>query len=200
MNVNFRRAGAAMITLAAASLIAVGCGDDESDSSSSSDTETTTEETMEEDSADDSGDDAMEAEQTIAELAQGNEDLSTLVTALGAADLVETFSGDDEFTVFAPTNDAFAKVDKATMDSLLAPEGKEDLTKVLTYHAVPGAAMAGDLTDGQELTTVNGAKLTVSVAEDGTVKIGDATVVTADVKASNGVVHVIDTVLIPPAE
>jgi uncharacterized surface protein with fasciclin (FAS1) repeats len=190
-----KRPLAMLLVLVAASLFAVACGDDESSSSDSSDT---TAETESEDATEE--DDAMmeEGDETIVDLAVGNEDLSTLVTAVTAADLVETLSGEGPFTVFAPNNAAFEKVDKATLDALLAPEGKEDLTGVLTYHVVPSAAMAGDLTDGQELTTVNGAKLKVSIDGD-TVKIGDATVIAADVKASNGVVHVIDTVLIPPA-
>ncbi len=190
-----KRPLAMLLVLVAASLLAVACGDDESSSSDSSDdtAETESDDAMEED-------DAMmeESDETITDLAVGNPDLSTLVTAVTAAGLAETLSGPGPFTVFAPNNAAFEKVDKATLDGLLAPEAKADLTALLTYHVVPSAAMAGELTDGQELTTVNGATLKVSIDGD-TVKIGDATVVTADVKASNGVVHVIDTVLMPPA-
>jgi uncharacterized surface protein with fasciclin (FAS1) repeats len=191
----WKRTTAMLALLAATALFAVACGDDEdtkTESDSKDDTSMATsedEEMVEEDTM---------AEETITDLAVGNPDLSTLVTAVTAAGLAETLSGPGPFTVFAPNNAAFEKVDKATLDGLLAPEAKADLTALLTYHVVPSAAMAGELTDGQELTTVNGATLKVSI-DGNTVKIGDATVVTADVKASNGVVHVIDTVLMPPA-
>lgn len=142
---------------------------------------------------------AAEAEKpkTIVETAAGIEDFSTLVAAVKAGGLVETLSGKGPFTVFAPTNDAFASI-QDTVDTLLMPENKDDLKSVLTYHVVPGELKAADLTDGQELETVNGEKLTVSVNGD-TVKVGDATVTTPDVDVSNGVVHVIDQVLVPPA-
>jgi len=136
------------------------------------------------------------AEQDIVALAAGTPELSTLVSAVGAAELVETLQGDGPFTVFAPTNDAFSAVGQETLDELLAPEGKAQLTDILTYHVVPGELMAADLQDGQELETVQGGKLQVSVEGD-TVRVGDATVVMADVDASNGVVHVIDAVLMP---
>lgn len=145
---------------------------------------------------------------TIVAVAQGNPDFSTLVSAVTAADLGGTLSGAGPFTVFAPTNAAFAKVDKATLDGLMTPAKKADLVKLLTYHVVPGRVLAADLTkkitDGggkAELTTVNGAKLTAAL-EGGKVvltdaKGGKATVATADVAASNGVIHAIDTVVMP---
>ena len=121
----------------------------------------------------------------------------TLVAAVKAADLVDTLKGPGPFTVFAPTDEAFADI-QSTVDTLLKPANKKDLQNVLTYHVVPGTYTAADLKDGQELTTVQGEKLTVSIDGD-TVKVGDATVTQADVTTSNGVVHVIDTVLVPPA-
>lgn len=150
-----------------------------------------------------------DASGTIVELAQGNADLSTLVTAVTAAELGETLSAAGPFTVFAPTNAAFAKVPQAARDQLLSPAGKEDLTGILTYHVVEGETMSGALTtaiegagaEGYSIKTVNGGNLTATV-EGGKVVITDAagnkaTVVQADVDASNGVVHVIDTVLMP---
>lgn len=139
---------------------------------------------------------AMQDGDTIVDLAVANKDLSTLVTAVTAADLAETLSGKGPFTVFAPSNTAFGKVPKATLDGLLKPTAKADLTKVLTYHVVAGEYMAKDLKNGQKLKTVQGEELMVTVAGS-KVTVGGATVVTADVDASNGVVHVIDTVLMP---
>lgn len=138
----------------------------------------------------------MVPSKNIVENAVGSSDHTTLVSAVQAAGLVETLSGTGPFTVFAPTNAAFAKVPKATLDNLLKPEMKADLTKVLTYHVVPGAVMAADLKDGQELTTVQGQKLKVTI-KDGKVMIGGSTVTIADVISSNGVTHVIDGVLLP---
>jgi uncharacterized surface protein with fasciclin (FAS1) repeats len=119
----------------------------------------------------------------------------TLAAAVTAAGLVETLQGKGPFTVFAPTDAAFASIQK-DVDTLLKPENKEKLSKILTYHVVSGKTMAADLKDGQELTTVQGEKLKVSL-KNGKVMIGDAHVSTADVQASNGVVHVIDKVLMP---
>jgi uncharacterized surface protein with fasciclin (FAS1) repeats len=136
------------------------------------------------------------AEQNIVELAQATPDLSTLVTAVVAADLAETLSGDGPFTAFAPTNEAFEALPAGTLDDLLKPENKDQLTDVLTYHVVAGDVMSSDLTDGQEITTLQGDTLTVKIT-DGVVTINGATVTTADVDASNGVVHVIDQVLLP---
>ena len=125
-------------------------------------------------------------------------DFTTLVTAVTAADLVETLKGEGPYTVFAPTDAAFAAVPKETLDALLA-DPKGALTDVLTYHVASGKVMASDLSDGMMIDTVNGAQLEVKINADGTVMIGDATVITADIETSNGVIHVIDTVLVPPA-
>ena len=124
---------------------------------------------------------------------------TTLVTAVQAAGLEETLRGEGPYTVFAPTDDAFAAVPQETLDALLAdPQGA--LTDVLTYHVVPGKVMSTDLSDGMMVETVNGASLEITVNEDGTVMVGDATVVTADIETANGVIHVIDTVLVPSSE
>ncbi len=152
---------------------------------------------------------ADEGAGTIVEVAQGNADLSTLVSAVTSADLGTTLSGAGPFTVFAPTNAAFAKVPQAARDQLMSPAGKSDLAGILTYHVVAGKTDAATLTRaiegageaGYSLTTVNGAKLTAK-AEGGKVTLTDAagnaaTVTQTDVAASNGVVHVIDTVLMP---
>lgn len=138
----------------------------------------------------------MVPSKNIVENAVGSSDHTTLVAAVTQAGLAETLSGTGPFTVFAPTNEAFGKVPKATLDNLMKPEMKADLTKILTYHVVPGALKAADLTDGQELTTVQGQKLMVSV-KDGKVMVGGANVTIADVISSNGVTHVVDRVLMP---
>lgn len=127
--------------------------------------------------------------------------LTTLVAAVKQAGLVETLAGPGPFTVFAPTNDAFNKVPKATLDALMTPAKKADLTTILTYHVVPGKYDAAQLTDGMKLKTVQGEMLTVS-NKAGVIMIidskgGKATVETANVEQSNGVVHVIDSVLMP---
>ncbi len=139
--------------------------------------------------------------QDIVALAIATPDLSTLVTAVQAADLVETLRGEGPFTVFAPTNAAFEALPSGTLDTLLQPENQAQLQAVLTYHVVAGEVMSSDLSDGQVVETVQGNSLTVSI-RDGNVYLQDATgnevqVVTADVKASNGVVHLIDGVVLP---
>ena len=136
-----------------------------------------------------------ESEMTIVETAQDAGSFSTLLSAAESAGLVETLSGDGPFTVFAPTDEAFDALPEGTVEGL----SEEELTSILTYHVVPSAAMAGDLSDGQMLETVNGAELEVSIDGD-TVMIGDATVTQADIEASNGVIHVIDSVLMPPED
>lgn len=145
---------------------------------------------------------------TVVDVAVGNPDFSTLVTALSAADLGETLAGEGPFTVFAPTNEAFDKVDPDTLNALLTPEKKDDLTALLTYHVVAGKLMAADvvkaITDGggtATLTTVQGAPLKATldgdkvILEDATG--GKSTVILTDVDASNGVIHAIDTVVMP---
>jgi uncharacterized surface protein with fasciclin (FAS1) repeats len=120
----------------------------------------------------------------------------TLATALTAAGLVDTLKGTGPFTVFAPTDAAFAKLPEGTLADLLKPENKEKLKAILTYHVVAGKDMAKDITGLTSVKTVNGKELAIKVV-DGKVMIGDATVTTADIEASNGVIHVIDTVLLP---
>ena len=147
------------------------------------------------------------APQTIVALAQGNADLSTLVTAVTAAGLGETLSGAGPFTVFAPTNAAFAKVDKATLDGLLKPEAKDKLGALLKYHVVAGNVKAADvvkmITDGKGTATIKtlGGSLKASMDGDKVVltdaKGGKSTITATDIAASNGVVHTIDTVVMP---
>jgi uncharacterized surface protein with fasciclin (FAS1) repeats len=138
----------------------------------------------------------MVPSKNIVENAAGSADHTTLVTAVKAAGLAETLSGAGPFTVFAPTNAAFDKLPKGTVETLVKPESKTKLTGILTYHVVPGASKAADLKDGQKLKTVQGEELTVTV-KDGKVMINGATVSIADVVSSNGVTHVIDEVLMP---
>lgn len=137
------------------------------------------------------------ASKDIVAIAMETESLSTLVAALQAADLVGTLQGAGPFTVFAPTNEAFAALPEGTLDELLKPENKERLVAILTYHVVSGEVMSSDLTDGMT-ATVNGAEVTVNTANGA--QVNGANVVTADVDASNGVVHVIDAVILPPTE
>ena len=132
---------------------------------------------------------------TIVDVAAGNPDFSTLVAAVKAAGLVETLSGEGPFTVFAPTNEAFAKLPEGKVDSLLADI--PTLKKILTYHVVAGKVMAADVVGLDSATTVQGDDVKIDVV-DGNVKLNDSAMVTAtDLEASNGVIHVIDTVLIP---
>jgi uncharacterized surface protein with fasciclin (FAS1) repeats len=120
---------------------------------------------------------------------------NTLVAAVKAAGLVETLSGEGPFTVFAPSDEAFAKLPAGTVESLLLPENKQKLTGILTYHVLAGKVMASDVKTMQA-KTVNGAELAINVGSGG-VKINNAKVVATDIAASNGVIHVIDTVLLP---
>jgi uncharacterized surface protein with fasciclin (FAS1) repeats len=130
----------------------------------------------------------------IVEVAQGNADFSTLVTAVVAADLAETLSGEGPFTVFAPTNAAFEALPAGLLEKLLLPENKETLVKILTYHVVPSKVMAADVMAG-DVTTVEGSAFTI--ATEGGVKVNTSNVTATDVPASNGVIHVIDAVLVP---
>jgi uncharacterized surface protein with fasciclin (FAS1) repeats len=138
----------------------------------------------------------MVPSKNIVENAAGSADHTTLVTAVKAAGLAETLSGAGPFTVFAPTNAAFDKLPKGTVETLVKPESKAKLTGILTYHVVAGAVKAADLKDGQKLKTVQGEELTVAV-KDGKVTINGANVSIADAVSSNGVTHVIDAVLMP---
>lgn len=135
---------------------------------------------------------------TIVETAVATDALSTLVAAVQAAELAGVLSGEGPFTVFAPTNDAFAALPAGTVETLLEPANREQLAAILTYHVVAGQLMAADLADGQTLTTVQGQTLTVKV-DGATVTVNGVPVVQADVAASNGVVHVIGGVLLPTA-
>ncbi len=137
----------------------------------------------------------MEKEMTEDIVAIAAKNCKTLAAAVTAAGLVKTLQGEGPFTVFAPTDAAFAAI-QSEVDNLLKPENKDKLSKILTYHVVSGETMAADLEDGQELTTVEGSTLKVSI-KDGKVMVGNAHVTTADVRASNGVIHVIDKVLLP---
>jgi uncharacterized surface protein with fasciclin (FAS1) repeats len=141
--------------------------------------------------------DVVVAPTTIVDVAAGNPDFSTLVAAITAAGLGETLAGEGPFTVFAPTNAAFAALPAGTLDSLLLPENKDQLTAILTYHVVPGTVMAADLpTTATDVATVNGAMVSVVAAPEGAT-VNGAKITAADVAASNGVIHVIDTVLLP---
>ena len=133
----------------------------------------------------------------IVSLAVGNDNLSTLVAAVQAAGLVETLQSDGPFTVFAPTNAAFEALPEGTLEMLLKPENKDKLTSILTYHVVGSKVMSTDLSNGQMAQTVQGKNIKVTLNDSGAM-INDATVVAADVSASNGVVHVIDKVILPP--
>ena len=119
----------------------------------------------------------------------------TLVAAVQAAGLVETLKGDGPFTVFAPTDEAFAALPEGTVEDLLKPENLETLTAILTYHVVPGKVMSGDLSNGMEAATVEGSDVTIMT--DGGVTVEGASVETADIETSNGVIHVIDQVILP---
>ena len=134
----------------------------------------------------------------IVDLAVGNDNLKTLVAAVKAGDLVDVLKSDGPFTVFAPTDAAFAALPDGTLESLLKPENKDQLVAILKYHVVAGKIMSTDLSNGQRAATVQGEKIKVSIGSAG-VKIDDAKVVAADVKAKNGVVHVIDQVILPPS-
>jgi len=158
--------------------------------------------------ADTSADEAMEEQKTIVGVASGNDDFSTLVTAVKAAGLVETLSSEGPFTVFAPTNDAFAKLPEGTVASLLEADSKDALTGILTYHVVSGKFLAADvvaaINDNEgsfTIPTVQGDELTASLDGENVI-LTDAngntsTIVITDVDASNGVIHAIDTVVMP---
>lgn len=177
-----------MFLLAACLLaLAVGvaaCGDDDDETTTSG--AATTEQTT------GSG---AETGENIVQVAQGTPDLSTLVEALTVAELAKTLEGPGPFTVFAPTNEAFEALGD-TLSTLLEPANQEELVEVLTYHVVPGELTASELSDGQMLETIQGDSLEVKV-EGEEVTVNGAAVVTPDVEASNGVVHVIDEVLTP---
>lgn len=177
-----RKLLALMLLLPALSLGVVACGSSDSESGGS-DSEMT--------------DSAQMNEKNIVEVAADTPDLATLVQAVTAAGLGPTLEGPGPFTVFAPTNAAFKQLPPGELDRLLEPANKDELANILKYHVASGEVMSSDLSNGQKIETLQGDSLTVKI-EGGKVMIGDATVSQADVMASNGVVHVIDKVLLPP--
>ena len=188
-----------VVAALALTLTLAACG---SDDSADDDAATTTNETSATETPAESADDADAASMDIVDTAVAAGDFSTLATALTEAELVDTLKGEGPFTVFAPTDDAFAALPDGTLDTLLEdPTG--DLADILTYHVVPGKVMAADVVtlDGQQVATVNGAELTVNVDGEN-VSLTDAggntvNVTATDIEASNGVIHVIDGVLLP---
>jgi uncharacterized surface protein with fasciclin (FAS1) repeats len=132
----------------------------------------------------------------IVDTAASNSDFSTLVAAVKAAGLVDALKGEGPLTVFAPTNEAFAKLPAGTVESLLLPENKDKLVQILTYHVVAGKVMAADVVKVDSAKTLEGSSVTVTVANGG-VKIDNANVIKTDIKTSNGVIHVIDSVIMP---
>jgi len=183
---------AGTIAVAAIAGLALAACSSSSDAAPSPNTTTTTA---------DSSMSTTAANKTIVETAAGNPDFSTLVAAVKAAGLADTLSGPGPLTVFAPTNEAFAKLPAGTVESLLEPANKEQLAAVLTYHVVPAAVMAKDVKPGT-VETVNGATFTVATENGDVVLTGGqgnkAKVIKTDIVASNGVIHVLDAVLLPP--
>ncbi|MEP1353714.1 MAG: fasciclin domain-containing protein [Tateyamaria sp.] len=141
---------------------------------------------------------AGSAKMDIVDTAVSAGSFETLVAAVQAAGLVETLKGDGPFTVFAPTDAAFAALPEGTVETLLLPENKDQLVAILTYHVVPGKVMSTDLSDDMEATTVQGESVTIDL--DNGVMVEKATVVSADIETTNGVIHVIDTVILPGAD
>jgi len=137
-------------------------------------------------------------QQDIVAIAADNESFSTLVAALKAGGLVETLQGDGPFTVFAPTDEAFAKLPAGTLDMLLKPENKDKLVSILTYHVVPGKVDSSQVVGLESAKTVEGSEIAIETKE-GKVRVDNAMVVTVDINASNGIIHVIDTVIMPEA-
>lgn len=132
----------------------------------------------------------------IVDTAVGAGQFNTLAAALEAADLIGTLKGDGPFTVFAPTDEAFAKLPEGTVENLLKPENRDQLTAILTYHVVAGKVYAADVVKLDSATTVNGSDVMIAV-NDGSVRVDNANVIKTDIGASNGVIHVIDTVILP---
>ncbi|MEN3972494.1 fasciclin domain-containing protein [Sphingomicrobium sp. XHP0235] len=192
-----------LATISSAALALSACGDGDTTVEPEDDTAMMADDTM-------AADDDMAAGGTIVEVAQGDSNFSTLVGAVTTADLASTLGGEGPYTVFAPTNAAFEKVDSATLENLMSEGQREQLSNVLSYHVVEGNVMAADLTrqiedagGSLDLTTVSGGTLTATI-EGGNVMLTDAngnsaTVTSTDVEASNGVIHAIDTVLMPAA-
>jgi uncharacterized surface protein with fasciclin (FAS1) repeats len=175
--------------IAVGALALTACGSDSNDADEPASTEAAAEAAA--------GDEASSEAGTIVDVAAGAGTFETLVAAVGAADLAETLSGEGPFTVFAPTDDAFAALPDGLVDALLLPENKDALTAVLTYHVLGAEVPSSDVAAG-DVETVQGESITLSVDGD-TVMVNDATVTAVDVEASNGVIHVIDAVLVPPS-
>jgi uncharacterized surface protein with fasciclin (FAS1) repeats len=190
-----RRAPVLIATAAASVLFLAACGDDDEATSSSTSSSPTAEAATPPPAAD-----SPASTDTITDIVAGNPEFSTLLAAVEAAGLAETLSGDGPYTVFAPTDAAFAKLPAETLDTLLQPQNKDQLTAILTYHVVPAEVTAADVKPGQ-VPTVNSAPFTVAI--DGqAVEITDgqgnqANVTDTDIDAANGVIHVIDAVLLP---
>jgi uncharacterized surface protein with fasciclin (FAS1) repeats len=157
-------------------------------------------------------DDGSTTESTASEMESGEEELKdivdtavaagdfgTLAAALTAGELIDTLKSDGPFTVFAPTDEAFAKLPEGTVENLLKPENKDQLVAVLTYHVVPGKVDSTAVSSLKNAKTVNGAEIAIDASADG-VKINDASVTVADIVCSNGIIHVIDSVILPPSE
>ncbi len=176
------------LAIATSSLVFTGCGDSETTPDSNTNNDTSTTDTTDTTDASDL--------QTIAAIASGNEDFSILVSALSAADLVETFQGEGDFTVFAPTNAAFEALPEGTLDALLAD--KDALTTVLTYHVLATNVASTALAEGKNFAaTLQGDNVVVNAGDSG-VTVNGANVVIADIAASNGIIHAIDAVILPP--
>ena len=142
--------------------------------------------------------DARDVDRNLVDTAASAGQFNILVTAIKTAGLADTLKSSGPFTVFAPTDAAFAKLPAGTMKTLLKPENKAQLTAILTYHVVPGTVMAADVAKLKQAKTLNGQMISVK-ANGGAVAINDAKVTDADIRASNGVIHVIDTVMLPPS-
>ena len=184
MSARSTRMLAVAVALLGLGALAAGCGGSDDNSTTAASAGTTTQ-TM--------GDQPA----TVVAAAQATPDLSTLVKAVTAADLATTLSGSGPYTVFAPTNAAFDALPAGQLDQLLKPQNKKQLADILTYHVVQGEHPASSLKNGQELTTLEGGKLKVTV-NGSKVEVNDVPVLTADVMTGNGVVHVIGGVLTPP--
>ncbi|HEV8025703.1 MAG TPA: fasciclin domain-containing protein [Candidatus Nanopelagicales bacterium] len=192
-----RRAGV-VAAAAALTLTLAACGDS-TDEASSEPTETVSEEMAEESEEMTEESEEMAEEPagvgTVVDVAASTDGFGTLVTAVTEAGLVDTLNGEGPFTVFAPTDEAFAALPPGVLDALLLPENQETLAKILTYHVVPGQVLAADIADG-DVATVEGQTIALSTADG--VTVNGATVIQADVVADNGVIHVIDSVILPP--
>lgn len=178
--------------LAAMFMFTAACSSSEADTSSST-TETAANAGGQENIKDD------DSQQDVVKVAVGSKDHTTLVAALKQADLVTSLSNAGPFTVFAPTNAAFDKVDKATLAALMTDEKKADLQNILQYHVTVSALKADYLQDGQVLGMVNGDNVTVSI-KNGKIMLNNSATIIASVPASNGIIHVIDGVLLPPSK